>query len=116
MKDPIEREDAIRVIERCRHRLEGNGDTYQIMLDMIQDIPSAEHLIYEEMEKADIEAKAYAKGFKEGLEARKQGEWIDRTKYIGFPEYECSVCHAYGQRWMTFCHNCGAKMKGAEDE
>ena len=47
---------------------------------------------------------------------RPQGEWIDRTTLKGFPEFECSACHAFGQRWMTFCPHCGARMKGADDE
>lgn len=45
----------------------------------------------------------------------KQGEWIDRTRYKGFPDYECSVCTAHGQAWMNYCPSCGARMKGEDD-
>ena len=42
MSDLIDRDKAIAVIDRCKHRLQGQGSTYEIMLDMIKTIPSAE--------------------------------------------------------------------------
>jgi hypothetical protein len=59
---------------------------------------------------------------------RPQGEWIDigwkgdwqfETDGRGncWYEYECSECgfHSKGSK-SNFCPNCGAKMKGADDE
>jgi rubrerythrin len=48
---------------------------------------------------------------------RLQGEWIGAR--IGhYPGYECSLCHYGVQPWNTtrYCPNCGARMKGADDE
>lgn len=107
MNDLIKREDAIMWFEPYADR--GLKIPIETVIQNLKDIPSAEHLIYEEMEKADIEAKAYAKGFKEGLEARKQGEWIDIPRKM----FKCSEC---GQTYQVlepknFCSNCGARMK-----
>lgn len=84
----------------------------------------ANNLAYEEIEMADAEAKAYAKGFKEGLEARKQGEWIDENNNIvnldkdGYTKgwCKCSKCGDYlsaSDEYAVrgfFCPNCGARM------
>lgn len=134
MEDLIKREDAIKHFKaKADHyrkrlaRIEAQGDAisydpteqingfkdeiaiYEDVVKELEGIPSAEELIYEEMEKADIEAQAYAKGFKEGLEARKQGEWIS----LHNGKWKCSECgievliYAKG----NFCPNCGARMK-----
>ena len=42
MSDLIRRSDAIEVIKRCKDRLQGKGLTYEIMLDMVERIPSAD--------------------------------------------------------------------------
>lgn len=71
-----------------------------------------ERLTYEDIEKADAEAKAYVKGFIEGLDVRPepQGEWLfkeitDDYHVTG----RCSVCKKR-RRIDNFCPNCGAKM------
>ena len=55
----------------------------------------------------------------------KRGEWIDLNDKWGFEgTFKCSAC---GELWslidgtpqdngMNFCPNCGARMKGADDE
>ena len=66
----------------------------------------------------------YERGYKDGQEsAERKGEWID----IGDFE-QCSVCKGthlkefqsyYGKTtWIKtpYCPNCGARMKGADDE
>lgn len=58
-----------------------------------------------------------------------QGEWIkhehgfwtfvnDKGERDGWiPDYECNLCGSRAWRFKTnFCGNCGAKMKGADDE
>lgn len=124
MTDLIKREDAIRAIDETLFIRRPILPHY--LKAKINIIPSAEELIYEEMEKADIEAKAYAKGFKEGLEARKQGEWIcEMTKsqdqardrwVIESVVLYCSECKGESVKMTKFCPNCGADMRGADDE
>lgn len=50
----------------------------------------------------------------------KEGEWIytsDKSGYIGNPVEQCSICGAeYEQAPFNYCPNCGAKMKGVDDE
>ena len=52
---------------------------------------------------------------------RPQGEWIeecaDNADFISWRRWRCSVCDV----WQTYgapryCPNCGARMKGADDE
>ena len=53
------------------------------------------------------------------IEDRPQGEWINRSLNVIYPEWErytCSVCgkHSY---LYDFCPHCGARMtKGGDDE
>ena len=120
--DLIKREDAIKAVRESKP---WHFNEIVPVLSAINGIPSAEHLIYEEMEKADIEAKAYAKGFKEGLEARKQGEWITEErdsiygKKIRLKCSECGDIFDVSEKafpYERFCRYCGARMKGADDE
>ena len=51
---------------------------------------------------------------------RPQGEWIFRREFVEdtpFTGYRCSNCNYWQSMgaW-NFCPNCGAKMKGADDE
>ena len=126
MSDLIKREDAIKaVLERIDHYTglsyaHGSGMKHRRtamreFLKDLKDIPSAEELIFEDMKKSDIEAKAYAKGFKEGLEARKQGMW-ERIPYSFAGGFRCSCCGTKTRdNYWNFCPNCGARMKGESD-
>ena len=46
----------------------------------------------------------------------KRGEWIDRSGGIEGAWNCCSVCGEQAIDLYDFCPNCGAKMKGADDE
>jgi len=63
------------------------------------------------------------------LEGRPKGHWIrhehgfwtfvnDKGERGGWiPDYECNLCGSRGWEYaMNFCPNCGARMKGADDE
>ena len=44
------------------------------------------------------------------VEERKEGEWINDTRYSG---WTCTHCNYHdGNRTDNYCPNCGAKMKG----
>ena len=54
---------------------------------------------------------------------RKHGEWIDNTNDTYTPSEKCSECghviHAISSHdafHYKFCPNCGARMKGVDDE
>ena len=107
MSDLIKREDAIETIHNYwKKRLNTlwTSDSQQIykilehnktLCNFIEAIPSAD---------------------------RPQGEWINKHEWAnGFYERECSICGAMKPILMhtakvNFCPNCGAKMKGADDE
>ena len=43
----------------------------------------------------------------------KKGEWIDKGNWMGI---ECSRCKCHSRYVTPFCPQCGARMKGVEDE
>lgn len=49
--------------------------------------------------------------------ADKEGEWIG-GRVRSYPGYTCSLCGYSVEPWNTTkgCPNCGAKMKGAEND
>jgi len=47
---------------------------------------------------------------------RPQGKWIIKQKGFGIEAKICSVCGAEKNNMSNFCPNCGASMKGADDE
>jgi hypothetical protein len=93
----IKREDAIKAIEEHGKRLSRTwGRKYTkaheaIVLDCIgalKDIPLAEN----------------------------KGEWIGKGDYEAI-SVKCSICgRDNGLNASNFCPNCGARMKGADDE
>lgn len=70
-------------------------------------------------------AKVYAKVFSQIKDApsvvpkRAEGEWRGEHKMPDMPRYEwyrCSECRFLSKSVVNYCPNCGAKMKGAENE
>ena len=47
------------------------------------------------------------------VEERPKGEWINTRNYP--KRWECSCCGMKSIHIYKFCPNCGAKMKGEED-
>ena len=98
MRDLIKREDAIEAIEELPNAYNGWSDAYDkaYIIGALEELPSAD---------------------------RPQGEWINMGDFE-----KCSVCKAtrlkefqsyYGKvTWIKtpYCPQCGARMKGADDE
>jgi len=49
------------------------------------------------------------------VETQKTGEWA-RHELWDTPWYTCSECDSHGRNDYKFCPNCGARMKGGEEE
>ena len=75
------------------------------------------------------ESRIYSIGFAEGWNAHierckdipsaeKQGEWIDHDSKVAILglRWKCSCCGIVASDRTRFCPNCGARMKGADDE
>jgi DNA-directed RNA polymerase subunit RPC12/RpoP len=74
--------------------------------------------------------QAFEKGFRIGVKKgtstdKPQGEWIEDYNGNGWNDYWDYTCSNCGKRYeradavlckANFCPNCGAKMKGADDE
>ena len=46
----------------------------------------------------------------------KRGEWITNLYAFGEDRYECDQCHNTALHCYDFCPNCGADMRGEQDE
>ena len=98
MDDSISRQDALGVIERMKHRLMGKGQTYPLLIQMFNDLPSAEP-------------------------KRIKGRWIEMLSYMNHT-YKCSECGRLlvnvtdgknnVSKHYPYCH-CGADMRGEEE-
>lgn len=103
-KDTIYREDAIKAINARSnwYQVTCNGKQIAVML-MAKDVNE----ILEKVPSAD----------------RPQGEWIITEQDNGhkWTHRKCSECgkgiiEPLGVSGMNFCPNCGARMKGADDD
>ena len=61
-----------------------------------------------ELRKASAEMSAIIRANTD----RPKGEWIPNSPFTG----NCSECGADGNLKDKYCSNCGARMKGADDE
>lgn len=52
----------------------------------------------------------------EALRERPKGEWIEESDNHGHSSYFCSRCGTQEGEPSGFCPNCGARMKGADNE
>lgn len=101
-KDTIYREDAIKAINlkaRIPHDI-ASAQYAQMAINAICSVPSADRPRGEWVDK----------GWK--------GDWQFETDGRGncWRVFECSICNGENTIKTRFCPNCGAHMKGADDE
>lgn len=68
---------------------------------------------------SDKDRKATEEAVNMAIEALsdRTGEWIYSTKQLEIvPMWECSCCRIRAAKKFNFCPNCGAIMKGGDDE
>lgn len=96
MANTIKREDAVQLLVDVIEQAEENNDI------IIVDRPMGWESIrdYAEEVVSDIPS------------AENKGEW----KFISIDLSECSECGCYGKDEFRYCPNCGARMKGADNE
>lgn len=119
MKDLISRADAIADLEELAERYNGTvtADGVDLAIDRIKALPSAEAIPIVDLTDGKTKLKAEDWVYDDTPSAEAvQGEWIR----VGHDIYECSLCH---QNVMTkdidcysFCHRCGARMRGGDAE
>jgi hypothetical protein len=56
-----------------------------------------------------------------GYRKQKEGEWVEEVRFaregkVLLLHYKCNLCGVYLATQANFCPNCGAKMKGADNE
>lgn len=62
-------------------------------------------------------AKMYMQGVKPVYPVRPQGEWIkDEEHSITINMFRCSNCNGGGHTHFKYCPNCGADMRGTNNE
>lgn len=125
MSDLIERQAAIDAL--AKHE-KSNGHNYTLFVDIvsecaeiIRELPSAQP---ETCEYWDRESNFCALHRPSAQPERKKGVWIDDKGL-----YRCSVCNNLWTAWwivacpkermykeMKFCPNCGADMRGDDNE
>ena len=120
-EDLIRRSDAIKALYKYTFV------SKDVIEREINAIPSADRpqkviaqITFDEEKLREIVKEAVER-FKEEYEIadRPQGEWIDRGMRV--PSSWVKKCSKCGHetdtwRWCKFCPNCGADMKGADDE
>ena len=120
MSDLIYREDAIKAVEECLKLLARPRYTVKTA---IEAIPSVEIPHSDDWEK--YSDKLWKNAYERGKADRPQGEWIDAEIPLesggSMPIQACNLCKtfyplAYTGGGHRFCPNCGAEMKGADDE
>ena len=104
MNDLIKRSDAIEAVGDVTWYHQNRNK------DMVEGANSAEH-----------QAWYKSQDIYEALEAipsadRPQGKWIENAITGTFKVWDCSECGIHMEATWGYCPNCGAKMKGADNE
>lgn len=118
MTDYIKRADAIETVcrTRCGDKAKGCPAHSCLVIEEFDALPSADAVrieTYRELYEKYVELKhASADAV--------QGEWqkVEEQPYFRkhYDTVCCSVCRKKGNRKWNYCPNCGARMKGGEEE
>lgn len=121
--DLISREALNETIEKITwYHINSDGDLVEGAFDDDDALYKAKD-IYKAIDNAPtVEEKSYAMGYQDGSEdgldgIRLQGEWT-----VGYTAKQkkvavCNLCNCISFQGKTnFCHNCGADMKGGNNE
>ena len=87
-----------------------DDDNFECILGIIDNAPTVEAVPLE------FHEKCMDKTVREMLEARPKGEWVHTDNRWGLGEWECNKCHGYSNARDNFCSNCGADMRGENNE
>ena len=117
MNDTIYRRDTIQALIDTE---EIKGFAYRMLEDRLMEIPSADQ---QQVDGAAL-ISAMSLGHNYGIKAdRPQGKWIKFGLGRGTRILFCTNCErrievplSQGDSNYDFCPNCGAKMKGTDDE
>ena len=86
MNDFISRQAAIDALEQAKEQYFDRRVIIGKMQDVVSNLPSAQP-------------------------ERKKGEWSD-----GYRWQRCSLCKQTGKKSWNYCPNCGADMRGEQDD
>ena len=95
--------------------------------EMAKDICERWHegICHEDNKLCDLKCEAWTEArflYDRGYRKQSEGEWIEHVRIArknNLPplyHYQCSLCGVYLAKRANFCPNCGAKMKGADNE
>ena len=104
MEEWIKKSDAIKAVNRAKAEGMTECPTYYL-----GTVPSADYL-------TSVYMVGYNNGYEKGKADRPRGEWIYNGNFCGMNHHKCSVCGRTEFRMSAYCYNCGAQMKGADDE
>ena len=110
MSEYIKREDVLKCLKEASEQIDwgqsGDGDAFKHYIGAV----------YRTIASSDCVPSADVVERKRGEWICHEGRWIDFDYYP--TKYECNQCHHYVDvaSDKNFCPNCGADMRGADDE
>jgi hypothetical protein len=110
--DLIKRSDAIKTLEE-NVMFEFTEDE-EWAITCLQNLPSADRP--SAIDLSSVYSTAYKSGYEKGKADRPQGEWINTAPSYRSDNIICDQCGYNSIARYDYCPNCGARMKGADDE
>ena len=85
---------------------------------IVQSCPTVDAIDVQVDKGELLRALQYDKGYADGVrDATKHGRWEERLVDYESQYYitDCSLCGCSGERWYSYCPNCGSRMDGEDD-